>query len=192
MRIAVIGTGNIGSTLGRSLAAAGHEVRMGSRHPDDVHVDGAVAVGVAEALRDVDAVLLAVPASAVGDLLAEHGGGLDGVLVLDATNRMGAPVMNAAAEISAAAPGARYVRAFNSYGWENFAQPVFDGLAADLFFSAAEADRAVVEDVITSVGLRPAYLGEGQQDVVDRITAVWFALTRTGGSRHVALRVLTD
>jgi hypothetical protein len=27
---------------------------------------------------------------------------------------------------------------------------------------------------------------------VDRITAVWFALTRQVGSRHVALRVLHD
>jgi predicted dinucleotide-binding enzyme len=34
MRISVIGTGKIGSTLGRALARAGHEVALGSRHPD--------------------------------------------------------------------------------------------------------------------------------------------------------------
>lgn len=192
MRIAIIGTGNIGATLGRALAAAGHEVRMGSRHPDDVSVAGASSATVAEALAGVEVALLAVPGAAVAELLAEHGGALGGLIVIDATNRMGAAVMNAAAEIAAAAPSARYVRAFNSYGWENFAQPVFGELAADLFFAAPEADRDVVAELISGVGLRPAYLGEGQQDVVDRVTALWFALTRSVGSRHVALRVLSD
>lgn len=191
MRIAVIGTGNIGATLGRALAASGHDVRMGSRHPENVRVDGTSADGIAGAIRTAEAVLLAVPGGAVADLLAEHGDALAGLLVIDATNRMGAAVMNAAADIAAAAPSARYVRAFNSYGWENFAQPVFGDLAADLFFSAPEADRPVVEKLIGDVGLRPAYLGPDQQDVVDRITAVWFTLTRTTGTRHVALRVLT-
>jgi hypothetical protein len=191
MHIAVIGTGNIGRTLGRALAAAGHDVHLGSRHPGDVRVEGTSPTTVADALRAADTVLLAVPAAAVADLLAEHGAALDGKLVLDATNRMGAAVMNAAAEIATAAPGARYARAFNSYGWENFAEPMFDGLAADLFFSAPEADRAAVEQLISDVGLRPAYLGPEQQDVVDRLLPVWFALTRTTGSRHVALRVLT-
>lgn len=192
MRIAVIGTGNIGGTLGRAFAAAGHEVRMGSRHPDDVSVEGTSSHTVADSLTEADAVLLAVPGGAVADLLAEHGDALGGRLVIDATNRMGAAVMNAAAEIAAAVPSARYARAFNSYGWENFARPVFDGVAADLFFSAGEADRPVLADLISGVGLRPAYLGEGQQDVVDRVTPVWFALTRAAGSRHVALRVLSD
>lgn len=192
MQIAVIGTGNIGATLGRAFAAAGNQVRMGSRHPADVSVDGATSVTVAEALDGADAVLLAVPGGAVADFLAEHGGALAAKFVIDATNRMGAGVMNAAADIAAAAPGARYVRAFNSYGWENFAQPHFDGTPADLFFSAPTADRAAVEELIRGVGLRPAYLGEGQQDVVDRVTPVWFALTRALGSRHVALRVLSD
>ena len=45
-----------------------------------------------------------------------------------ATNRIGAPVANAAAQLAAAVPTARYVRAFNTLGWENFAEPVFDGV----------------------------------------------------------------
>lgn len=57
---------------------------------------------------------------AVDGLLAEHAAAVDGRLVLDATNRVGAPVVNAAAQIAAAAPYVRYVRAFSSLGWENF------------------------------------------------------------------------
>ena len=40
MRIAIIGTGFIGETLGRPLAVAGHEVTYGSRNPQ---VDGVAA-----------------------------------------------------------------------------------------------------------------------------------------------------
>jgi hypothetical protein len=35
LTIAVLGTGNIGGTLGRAFAAAGHAVVLGSRHPSD-------------------------------------------------------------------------------------------------------------------------------------------------------------
>ena len=35
MRVAVIGTGNIGRTLGGALARAGHEVVFGSRNPQE-------------------------------------------------------------------------------------------------------------------------------------------------------------
>ena len=186
MRIGVIGTGNIGGTLGTALARAGHQVKLGSRNPD-----GAQACDVAGALADAEVVLLAIPAGAVDDFLAEHAGSLDGKLVIDATNRIGAPVANAAAALAAAAPNARYARAFNTLGWENFADPVFDGEPADLFFSSSAADRPVLEQLIGDVGLRPAYLGEGKQDVVDGALPLWFALVQAnGGDRHLAFRVL--
>src|SRR4051794_15244243 len=53
MQIAVIGTGFIGGILGRALAGAGHDVRFGSRHPEDKEVAGdtaATVVSVADAL----------------------------------------------------------------------------------------------------------------------------------------------
>lgn len=197
MRIAVIGTGKVGSAVGQAWARAGHDVTFGSRHPDDADVaevagdSGATVAGIAEALDGTEAVLLAVPAGALDQLLAEHAAALDGRLVLDATNRMGAPVANAAAPIAAAVPNARYVRAFNSLGWENFAEPRFDGLAADLFFTGSPADRETVEQLVADVGLRPAYLGADQHAVVDSVAALWFALVQAhGGNRHLAFRVL--
>ena len=54
MEIAVIGTGFIGSTLGRALAAAGQQVTFGSRHPGDDAVAGgtsATFASVADAMR---------------------------------------------------------------------------------------------------------------------------------------------
>lgn len=194
MRIAIIGTGNIGGTLGRALERAGHTVTFGSRHPDSDAVgdSGATVANLASALDGADVVVLALPGTAVDGFLAEHAGGIDGKLVIDATNRIGAPVVNAAQQVSQAAPGARYARAFNTPGWENFAEPLFDGVPADLFFSANEADRATVEQLISDVGLRPAYLGENQHNVVDGVLPLWFSLVQArGGNRRLAFRVLT-
>lgn len=192
MRIAVIGTGNIGRTLARAWAAAGHDVVLGSRHPVNAGQEGPPVADLATALAGAEAVLLAVPAKSVGDFLAAHASDLDGTLLIDATNNIGGAATNAAAAVAQAAPTARYVRAFNTLGWENFAEPTFGGVAADLFFSAAEGDRDVVERLISDVGLRPAYLGPDQQDLVDSVLPLWFTLARLHGGRHVAFRVLSD
>jgi len=192
MRIAVIGTGNIGSTLGAAWARAGHEVVLGSRHPGQIDPPpGATVAKIADALAGADAVLLAVPAGAVDDVLTEHAAALAGPLVIDATNNLRDPVANAHRPIVAAVPGVRYVRAFNSLGWENFAEPEFDGGPADLFFATADtADRAATEELITAVGLRPVYLGAGKQDAVDHALPLWIALMQERGTRRIAFRVL--
>jgi predicted dinucleotide-binding enzyme len=73
MKIGVIGTGNIGGTLARKLAAAGHEVRVAnSRGPEGVRAFaeeiGATPVDVRGAVEGVDAVVLSIPFPAVADL----------------------------------------------------------------------------------------------------------------------------
>lgn len=192
MRVAVIGTGNIGSTIGAALARAGHDVVLGSRQPDDVTApEGTSVAPIAEALAGADAVLLALPAGAVDGFLAEHRAALDGPLVVDATNNIGAAVANAYRAIADAVPTVRYARAFNSLGWENFADPQFDGGPADLFFATADAaDRPAAEELISAVGLRPVYLGAGKQDAVDHALPLWFALMQERGNRRIAFRVL--
>ncbi|GAA5023467.1 NADPH-dependent F420 reductase [Kitasatospora paranensis] len=195
MITAVIGTGFIGGTLGRAFARAGHPTVFGSRHPgtDGVAADsGATTATVVDAVASADTVVLAVPAGAVEDLLTVHGAALTGKLVVDAANTVTGPVAHHADLVRRLAPGARYARAFNTLGGENLADPVFDGVPADLFYSAPEGDRAALDDLITAVGLRPVHLGDGQQDTVDGVLRLWFALAMTQGrGRHLAFRTLT-
>ena len=56
------------------------------------------------------------------------------------------------------------------------ADPVFDGVPADMFFSAPEADRATVETVIEGVGLRPVYVGVDEEGLLDCMFRLWIAL----------------
>ena len=195
MTIAVIGTGFIGGTLGRAFADAGLPTVFGSRHPDDTSVaggSGATVAGIDDAVAGADTVVMAMPAGAVEEFLRTHGGGLAGKLVVDATNDTGAAVAHHHAAVSTHAPQARYARAFNTLGGENFADPDFAGTRADLFYSCGQEDRATLDKLITAVGLRPMHLGENQQDTVDGVLRLWFALAIGQGlGRNLAFRTLT-
>ncbi len=190
MKVAIIGTGFIGGILGRALADAGHEVTFGSRRADD-HVDSgttATVASVGDALAGSEVIVLALPGAAVSGLTADHGDALAGKVVIDATNRMGEAVTNSRASLP---PTVRYVRAFNTLGGENMADPVFAEGRADMFFSAPEDDRSTVEAVIEGVGLRPVYVGEDQEALIDALFQLWIALALTQGrGRRLAFRLL--
>jgi predicted dinucleotide-binding enzyme len=201
MNISIIGTGNIGSTLGRKWAKAGHTIKFGVHNAaDPKHQplldagDGKVTVApVAEAVSFGDVVLLAIPGSAVDALVTEFGDALTGKIIIDATNQIGQAEMNSLGPISARVPTARLFRAFNSLGWENFDNPQLGGSQIDLFFCGDAGDaRQTVERLIADVGLRPIYVGDlGQVEVVDNLTKLWFALAIGQGYGHrVAFKLL--
>jgi 8-hydroxy-5-deazaflavin:NADPH oxidoreductase len=189
MKIAVIGTGNIGGTLGRRWLAAGHEVVYGSRAGAGQGPGGAPQMAVADALAGADVVVLAIPGGAVAEVVAANGAALGAKVVIDVANRIGEPDVNSRAAIAAAAPQARYVRAFNTLGWENFADPL-PGTA--LFFAADPSARPAAEELIAAVGLEPVFAGDAAATgTVDALLPLWFALVKhNGGNRRVALRVL--
>jgi 8-hydroxy-5-deazaflavin:NADPH oxidoreductase len=191
MKIAVIGKGNIGGSLGTKWRAAGHDVVYGARNAADEGPGGAPVLGIGDAISGADVVLLAVPGQVVADVVREHAAALAGKTVIDAVNRMGGPEFDSRALIAEAAPQARYVRAFNSLGWENFASPLS---GANLFFAADPDARATVEELITAVGLEPAFVGDATAaPVVDGLLPLWFALVKqNGGQRRVALRIVRE
>jgi 8-hydroxy-5-deazaflavin:NADPH oxidoreductase len=188
MRIAVIGTGNIGGTLGSRWRAAGHDVVFGSRSGSGAGPGGVPVRAIADALADAEVVVLAVPGGAVPGVISANAAALGGKVVVDAVNRMPGPDFDSRADIEAAAPTARYVRAFNSLGWENFADPP---AGADLFFAADPAAREVAEELIRAVGLGPQFVGgPDAAKAVDGVLPLWFSLAQQHGNRKLAFRVV--
>ena len=186
MRIAVIGAGNIGRTLGTTWATAGHQVVYGVRSPNAPET-----ASVTDAVAHAEVVVLAVPGAAAKDVLARLGASLAGKVVIDATNDVqGSGKLHA---LEALTDGAHPVRAFNTLGWENFADPVFDGVTADLFYAAEEGRAKEVADrLIADVGLRPVWLGGVEAfDLVDSLTRLWFTLAlRRRLGRRLAFKML--
>ncbi|MFD7305182.1 NADPH-dependent F420 reductase [Streptomyces pharetrae] len=92
MQIGIIGAGNIGGNLTRRLTALGHKVSVAnSRGPHTLTAlaeeTGATAVPVAEAARDAEIVVVAIPVKAVPDLPAGLlDAAADGVAVIDTGN----------------------------------------------------------------------------------------------------------
>lgn len=134
--------------------------------------------------------LLAVPGAALPDLLEQHGAGLDGRLVLDATNLVGAPTLHQVPLLAARLPTARVARAFCTVGWEVLADPVLDGQVADLFWCGPPD--VGVEELIADTGARPVRVGDlDAAGVLDGVARLWFALTfGQGRGRRHGLRVL--
>jgi 8-hydroxy-5-deazaflavin:NADPH oxidoreductase len=203
LKVAVLGAGNIGGTLGRKWAKAGNDVTFGVNDPNGpkaqaVRADlgDAARIGTAaEAIAAGDVVLLAVPGPAMDDAIRANKAQLDGKIIIDAANRMGDPQPDSLATLRAGTPNAKTYRAFNTLGWENFETPVIDGIQADLFFCGPDgAPRATVEQLIADIGLRPVWLGDNDQiATVDGLLRLWFALAigqRKG--RHLAFKLITQ
>lgn len=126
MNITILGTGNMASGLAALFAGAGHRVTLASRSPEKAQAvaaelgNGIVAGSFADA-ASADAVVLAVPFDAVGEVIAAAGG-LAGKTVIDITNPLTADfsgltvghTTSAAEEIQKLAPDARVVKAFNT------------------------------------------------------------------------------
>ena len=185
MKIAVIGAGRVGGTIGRRWEAAGHEVVYGLREPSKKQG----AKPIADALRSADTVLLAIPGAAVVQFVQQHARELDGKVVIDATNNFGGASMHSWPEISALAPKARLYRAFNTYGFDVFAEPLVGGERPDLFYAGPDE---AIEQLITDAGVRPVRVGGTDAvDAVDGVLRLWFTLSQSRG-RHIGFRLLSD
>jgi hypothetical protein len=111
MKIAIIGKGNVGSSLEAGLGRAGHEVRAVGRESGAVREAGEFA----------ELVILAVPFGQIDDAVQELASSVAGKVVIDATNAL-TPQMelalgfttSGAEELQRKLPQARVVKAFNT------------------------------------------------------------------------------
>ena len=131
MRIGIVGAGMIGSTLAELWVAAGHEVRLASRHPDELRSlverlgTRASAGTPLDAATFGEVVMLTVPLKAIPDLSRDLTPLLAGKVVLDTGNayerRDGESASQASAHPQGSAgwaaamfPASRWVKAFNT------------------------------------------------------------------------------
>ena len=94
MKIAIIGSGNVGSALAEKWSAAGHAVVFGTREPSNfkgkaaAERGGVTATTIAAAVASAEVILLATPATAAIDV-AKSLGDTTGKVIIDAMNIVG-------------------------------------------------------------------------------------------------------
>ena len=168
MKVAIIGSGNVGRALGSAIVRAGHDVTITASSPEHAS-EAAAAIGAASAptnelaASDASIVILAVPYAAEPQVAAEIRNAVAGKAVVDVSNPMSpdlagsASSTSAAEELQAHLPDAHVVKAFNTIFATNQASPrrEIDGfVAAD----DAEAKREVI-GLVEALGFTPVDVG---------------------------------
>lgn len=200
MKIGIIGAGNVGSGLGKVWAAKGHEVVYGVRDPESdktkaaiAETHGARAVSMADAADYGEVVAIATPWGATEQTLQGLADRLRGKVVIDCTNPFGATLATSAGEMVAGwLPGARVVKAFNTIGANNYADPQFGNLRADTYICGDDAEaKQVVSQLAEQIGFDVVDCGPISNAVLlEHLTMLWVTLARGGYGREIAFKLL--
>jgi 8-hydroxy-5-deazaflavin:NADPH oxidoreductase len=163
VQIAILGAGQVGSTLGRLWHAAGHDVTFAARHaarPQELAAElgeHAYMASVADAVAGAEVVLVAVPGPVVTDVL-QAAGPVDGRVMIDAANSFGQQRVTLRS-LADAFPRARWVRAFNSLSANVMADDNHHRPPWVMFLSGDEEAKPVVAQLIRDAGFDPFDLG---------------------------------
>jgi predicted dinucleotide-binding enzyme len=197
MKIASIGSGNMGGTLGRLWAAHGHQVMFGSRDPQSDKIRtllqtagmNAQAGTVQEAIAFGEVILLAVLPTEVERVL-EEAGDLNNKILINCTNRFDGK--SADMEVLRLAKNARVVRTFNTLPWEVLANPQYGLINATAFLSGDDSEaKEVVIQLSQDIGLDPVDVGgsANMEKIETAMGTLWRILSSKFG-RDYSLRIL--
>lgn len=206
MRIAVIGAGSVGGTLGRRWAAAGHEVVFGVRDPHSGKVKelltascNARAASITDAAAQSEVVVLATPWPAAPDAI-RSAGDLRGKLLLDCTNPLKTGLSldvghttSGGEQVAGWAVGARVVKIFNTTGFGNMANPHYGEQAATMFYAGDDAEaKQIAARLATDLGFEAVDAGPLKNArLLEPLAALWIDLAMVRGQgRDIAFKLL--
>jgi 8-hydroxy-5-deazaflavin:NADPH oxidoreductase len=178
LKTAIIGVGNIGSTVARHLVAGREAVVLAAK--DEAHAQAlanelgplARAASVDEAIGAADTVVLALWLDQIKELVAEHAAALENKVVVDPSNPLGfdesgqmlrtLPDDQSAGSIVASLlpANSHYVKAFGTLSAESLAEAANRDPRVGLFY-ATEDDAAAttIERLIRAAGFDPVRAG---------------------------------
>jgi predicted dinucleotide-binding enzyme len=197
---AIIGIGSVGQAIAGSLLAAGVRVVVGARDAASKSVQEAVArhpaltvLPVADSIRDADVVFLCVPFPNAVETVTAAGAVLDGKVLIDCTNPIGAGLSHGLGNaeggtelVQRSAPNALVVKAFSVIGFENMENPVFPGYGAAkpaMLIAGNSSDaKATVSELVGRLGWEPVDAGPASSSLhLEHITLLWIKMARLYG-----------
>ncbi|MFX1420376.1 MAG: NADPH-dependent F420 reductase [Promethearchaeota archaeon] len=153
MKIGLLGTGRLGSTLGKIWAEKGHIIMFGSRDPQKAkklaNTVGFNTTGgtYEEAAKFSEIIILAIPWSGAKESI-KTAGDLNGKIIIDSTTtaapHLGGPIIettpSAAEKIAKWAVGANVIKAVHTIGVESLNKIQFGSVQASLFICGDDRD----------------------------------------------------
>jgi NADPH-dependent F420 reductase len=208
MTIGIIGSGNVGGTLGTRWAKAGHDIVYGTRDPQahdikqllDRAGGKARAATLQEAARASEVLLLAMPWNATQPVL-EGLGDLSGKTLIDATNPLLADLSgletgtttSGAEKVAVWARGAKVVKAFNTVGANIMANPSFGAERPALFYCGDDAvAKQTTKQLAEAIGFEALDAGPlTQARLLEPFALLWISLAlKYGYGRDIAFKLL--
>ncbi len=197
MKIGILGGGNVGGALGVSWTAKGHEVFYGVRNPESPEMaeilaksGGSAHAGSAtEAAAFGDVIVNALPWPATKDVLTALP--LAGKVLLDCSNPLlpglsGLEVGTTSSggeKVAEWAKGAKVAKVFNTTGFGNMEDPVYQGAAILMFYCSDDGDaRRVAAMLAADTGFEPVDAGPlANSRLLEPYALLWIWLAVKGG-----------
>jgi 8-hydroxy-5-deazaflavin:NADPH oxidoreductase len=172
MRIAIIGAGSVGATLGRAWLKHGEDVTWGLRNPADPKYASLPKERVkapAEAVKQAEVVVIATPWSAT-EAAIKGLGSLAGKTVIDCTNPLGMGPdglqlvlgfnTSAGEQVASWTPGASVFKALNTTGAGNMAKAADYRIKPMMLVAGDDAGKKPqVMELIGKLGFEPVDAG---------------------------------
>ncbi len=203
MKIAIIGTGNVGGALATRWAAAGHTILLGVRDPESFKgkqllSNSNTSVHTVDAAAQLaEVILLATPAPVTVSVVQQLGD-TTGKIIIDAMNIVGGRgpegYSNTTAAILDHTATDAVVKCFNTTGSENMADPVYGDTAIDLFVCGDHARaKEIAQQLATDAGFANCYDvgGNAQFDLQEQFARFWINLAIFQGmGRQIGFKLL--
>jgi predicted dinucleotide-binding enzyme len=203
MKIAIIGTGNVGSALAQRLIMAKHTVLMGAKLPlSEKSIQLATKIGedrftsIAQAVKQCDTIIITTPPETVLDLIPQFGN-VEGKVIIDATNSIRTkpdPFPTAFHAIKAMTKSESVVKCFNTTGFENMLNPVYQGDGIDMFCAGNDKHaKQVAELLARDIGFASCFDfgGDDKVELLEKFAQSWINLAIIQGhGRNIAFKVL--
>jgi 8-hydroxy-5-deazaflavin:NADPH oxidoreductase len=190
MNIAVIGSGNVGGTLGEAWVRAGHKVIFGTRDgAKEAVASGAQTDTVAQAIHQSEVVVLAIPWTAMPDVMKQVKD-WSGKTLIDCINPIKPGLelavglnTSGAEQVAQLASGARVAKAFNTTGFNNMKNPSYGGKPVSMLFCSDDSTaKNTCEKLIRDVGFDPVFAGPLKQArYLEPMAMLWITMSIQGG-----------
>ena len=203
MNIAIIGTGNIGTALGKAWAKAGHNISLGVRDLDNfkgkemLGLDNVTVHSIGDAVKLSEVILIAAIPPATADIVSAMGN-VNGKIIIDTMNSVRTKpegYNNTFEALIDLTEGAEVVKCFNSTGFENMINPVYPGdVHLDMFMAGDSKEaKETVRRLAKDVGFADCYDFGGNDKValLEQFALAWINLAMMQGQgRNIAFKLI--
>lgn len=192
MKIAIIGTGNVGGALAKKWAQAGHKVFLGVRNTEEfkgkelLSEQNISAVSIADAVKNAGVILIAAVPQATADIVKAMGD-VTGKVIIDAMNSVRTKpdgYNNSFEALKALATGAEIVKCFNSVGFNVMADTNFNGIKADMYMAgSSERAKEVAKQLALDASFENCYNfgGDDKAALQEQFALSWINLAMMQG-----------